>query len=147
MLLPLSIAGRQHAPPLSQVVALLHTAAVVFVAAPVRADNEDVADQANRYLVTPLVSNNQAPLPSKIQTSGNAWGVAFSPAGSPFWVADNAAGLSFSITATVRSQPAGGVSGQDPRTAVPGTNPDRHCFEPTTGFLVFRDANAGRVYL
>ena len=49
----------------------------------------------NRYVVTNLVSNI-AKLGGKVIDPNlkNAWGVAFTPAASPFWIADNAAGLS-----------------------------------------------------
>jgi len=57
--------------------------------APVAAD--DSHPDRNAYVVTPLVSNlsgaaHQDPV---LQ---NAWGIAFSPAGSPFWVNDNVTG-------------------------------------------------------
>ena len=55
----------------------------------VRAD-----DQRNAYVVTNLVSD--LPNTATVQDPNlkNAWGVAFSPAASPFWIADNANGLS-----------------------------------------------------
>lgn len=54
--------------------------------------NAQDASQPNAYKVTLLVSD----LPGAAVTDmrlKNAWGVAFSPAGSPFWVNDNATGL------------------------------------------------------
>ena len=55
----------------------------------VRADNK-----RNAYVVTNLVSD--LPNTATVQDPNlkNAWGVAFSPAGSPFWISDNAAGRS-----------------------------------------------------
>jgi uncharacterized protein (TIGR03118 family) len=44
----------------------------------------------NAYTVTPLVSDT----PSSDPVLQNAWGVAFSPSGSPFWISDNATGCS-----------------------------------------------------
>ncbi|RQS72019.1 TIGR03118 family protein [Burkholderia sp. Bp8963] len=44
------------------------------------------------YVVTPLVSNLAGAAPKVDRVLQNAWGVAFSPAGSPFWVNDNATG-------------------------------------------------------
>ncbi|KVG67710.1 hypothetical protein WJ33_24290 [Burkholderia ubonensis] len=44
------------------------------------------------YVVTPLVSNLVGSAPKVDPVLQNAWGVAFSPAGSPFWVNDNATG-------------------------------------------------------
>jgi uncharacterized protein (TIGR03118 family) len=58
----------------------------------VRADDGDSHGQQNAYVVTPLVSD----LPGAKVTDPNlknAWGVAFTPAASPFWIADNANGL------------------------------------------------------
>jgi uncharacterized protein (TIGR03118 family) len=50
------------------------------------------ADDA--YVVTPLVSNLAGGAPNVDRVLQNAWGIAFSPAGSPFWVNDNATGCS-----------------------------------------------------
>ena len=50
------------------------------------------ADDA--YVVTPLVSNVAGAAPKVDRVLQNAWGIAFSPAGSPFWVNDNATGCS-----------------------------------------------------
>jgi uncharacterized protein (TIGR03118 family) len=58
------------------------------------AGDGDFGGHRNAYEVTPLVSDiggNAAALDPVLQ---NAWGVAFTPAGSPFWVNDNAAGCS-----------------------------------------------------
>ncbi len=58
------------------------------------ADDGDFGGHRNGYAVTPLVSDiggDAAVLDPVLQ---NAWGVAFSPAGSPFWVNDNATGCS-----------------------------------------------------
>src|ERR1700745_402268 len=50
------------------------------------------ADDSHSYTVPPLVSNLSGA--KRDQVLQNAWGVAFSPAGSPFWVNDNATGCS-----------------------------------------------------
>ncbi|MEX3638262.1 TIGR03118 family protein [Paraburkholderia sp. BR14320] len=50
------------------------------------------ADDA--YVVTPLVSNVAGAAPKVDGVLQNAWGIAFSPAGSPFWINDNATGCS-----------------------------------------------------
>jgi uncharacterized protein (TIGR03118 family) len=73
-----------------QLAAALVTAAVACTVA--YADN-DLHGERDAYAVTPLVSNlagaaNQDPV---LQ---NAWGIAFTPSGSPFWVNDNATGCS-----------------------------------------------------
>jgi uncharacterized protein (TIGR03118 family) len=69
--------------------------AVAAVSATVTcAADEMHVDQRNAYVATPLVSDitgGAAVLDPVLQ---NAWGVAFSPAGSPFWVNDNVTGCS-----------------------------------------------------
>jgi uncharacterized protein (TIGR03118 family) len=64
-------------------------AMAVSTATAARAD-----DQGNAYVVTNLVSD--LPNTAAVQDPNlkNPWGVAFSPAASPFWIADNANGLS-----------------------------------------------------
>lgn len=68
--------------------------AVNLITAPtVRADGSGFFGQQNAYIITPLVSD----LPGAKVTDPNlknSWGVAFSPGASPFWVSDNATGLS-----------------------------------------------------
>jgi uncharacterized protein (TIGR03118 family) len=60
----------------------------------VRADDaNDQGQGPNRYVVTILTSD----LPGAPNTDAvlqNAWGVAFTPGASPFWIADNATGCS-----------------------------------------------------
>jgi hypothetical protein len=51
-------------------------------------------DQLDRYLVTNLVSDIAGIALNTDPVLQNAWGVAFTPAASPFWVADNATGCS-----------------------------------------------------
>jgi uncharacterized protein (TIGR03118 family) len=46
------------------------------------------------YVVTPLVSNVAGAAPKVDGVLQNAWGIAFSPAASPFWINDNATGCS-----------------------------------------------------
>jgi uncharacterized protein (TIGR03118 family) len=71
-------------PPIAIVLAL------VLGAVGSRAD-DDQDDLRNAYTVKPLVSDlTGAPVQDPVLQ--NAWGVAFTPAGSPFWVADNATG-------------------------------------------------------
>ena len=58
------------------------------------ADDGGSGRHRNAYAVTPLVSDisaNAAVLDPVLQ---NAWGVAFTSSGSPFWVNDNATGCS-----------------------------------------------------
>src|SRR5713226_7351019 len=72
---------------------LTHTAVIaisVIAATAVRADDQD---QANRYVVTKLTSDisGAANTDPVLQ---NAWGVAFTPGASPFWIADDDTGCS-----------------------------------------------------
>ena len=59
-------------------------------APPVRADDE----HPNAYLVSRLTSDIAGAAANLDPVLQNAWGVAFSPAGSPFWINDNATGCS-----------------------------------------------------
>ena len=70
----------------SAVIALLSITAVA------RAD--DGRDHHSAYIVTPLVSDLKGAAANQDPVLQNAWGVAFTPAGSPFWIADNATGCS-----------------------------------------------------
>ena len=58
------------------------------------AQEGEAAGHRNAYAITPLVSDvaGQAAMQDKVLQ--NAWGVAFTPAGSPFWVNDNVTGCS-----------------------------------------------------
>jgi hypothetical protein len=66
----------------------------VIAASAARADDKDRDNEANRYKVTKLVSDIKGEAPNFDPVLQNAWGVAFSPAASPFWVSDNATGCS-----------------------------------------------------
>jgi uncharacterized protein (TIGR03118 family) len=56
-----------------------------------RADDQD-HDKPNRYVITNLDSDLTGAAAVQDTLLQNSWGVAFSPAGSPFWIADNATG-------------------------------------------------------
>ena len=71
---------------------VLVTAVCVTGATVVRADDEDQGREANRYVRNDLVSNIPIKGAAIDQILRNAWGVAFSPGASPFWIADNASG-------------------------------------------------------
>jgi len=58
------------------------------------AAEDDSRAQRNAYVVGPLVSNVSGRATVQDTVLQNAWGVAFTPAGSPFWVNDNATGCS-----------------------------------------------------
>ena len=113
--------------------------AAIFAASPARAGDADRSDQANRYVVTPLVSDQSG---AKVQDPNlkNAWGVAFSPAGSPFWIADNATGLSTLYNGDgtiVNLLPAGTSPVKIPGPGGPGTGtPTGIVWNPARGFVV-----------
>jgi uncharacterized protein (TIGR03118 family) len=78
---------------------ILKTVAAAFVtiavgAATVRADDDEFREGRGAYLVTPIVSNLAHSAATQDSVLQNAWGIAFSPAGSPFWVNDNQTGCS-----------------------------------------------------
>jgi uncharacterized protein (TIGR03118 family) len=70
------------------------TAICVVTATAARADDGDSHGQQNAYVMTPLVSDLAGKATFQDQVLQNSWGVAFTPAGSPFWIADNATGCS-----------------------------------------------------
>ncbi len=74
--------------------ALRYTALIVLAAASTltRAAEDDSSVPRNAYVVAPLVSNVAGSATVHDPVLRNAWGVAFSPAGSPFWVNDNGTG-------------------------------------------------------
>jgi uncharacterized protein (TIGR03118 family) len=126
-------------------------AITVIAATAVRADDGNRENEGNRYVVTNLVSDIAA-LGGRVIDPNlkNAWGVAFTPAASPFWIADNANGLStlYDGNGTIVSlaSPSGGVTIPCPPTAGLGSNcptfaaPTGLVWNPTTstttGFLV-----------
>src|SRR6266849_4441437 len=71
---------------------LVPIAAIGFLALAAIARADDDRDQKNAYVTTPLVSNLKGAAAVQDPVLQNAWGVAFTPAGSPFWIADNATG-------------------------------------------------------
>jgi uncharacterized protein (TIGR03118 family) len=73
------------------------TALCLTIASAARADDGGVGFRlgaGNRYAVTPLVSDLAGKAKFQDPVLQNSWGVAFSPAASPFWIADNATGCS-----------------------------------------------------
>ena len=70
-------------------------AGIAIAAAPLAtARADDDSREHNAYQVTPLVSNLAGHAAMQDPVLQNAWGIAFSPAGSPFWVNDNHTGCS-----------------------------------------------------
>ena len=79
-----------------QLIRQLGAAAVIAVAASsiAIAGDHDSRGERDAYAVTRLVANLAGRAAMQDPILQNAWGVAFSPAGSPFWVNDNATGCS-----------------------------------------------------
>lgn len=86
-----------------------------------------MAAPPNAYVVTPLVSD-QAGAPVRDKNLKNAWGVAFSPSGSPFWISDNVTGKSTlydgkgapsSLIVTIPCPAKSGEGSSCPKTAAP----------------------------
>jgi uncharacterized protein (TIGR03118 family) len=69
-------------------------AVAVTGATAVRADDDGFKIQRNAYVVNNLVSDQKDAANFQDPVLRNAWGVAFTPGASPFWVADNASGCS-----------------------------------------------------
>jgi uncharacterized protein (TIGR03118 family) len=99
----------------------------------------------NAYIVTPLVSNLAGQAPVQDTNLQNAWGVAFTPAASPFWIADNNTGLStlydgdgaiVPLVVTIPCPPAAGQGSSCPASAAPTGMVWNPTTSPTTGFLV-----------
>ena len=133
------------------------TAFIAFAvsAAPaVRADDGHHDGDDNRYVVTNLVSDIATPGGHVIDPNlRNAWGVAFSPGASPFWIADNAAGLATlydgdgtivniaGVTPVTIPCPAKAGQGSNcPKTA----SPTGVVWNPTSAFLVPGTTTASR---
>jgi uncharacterized protein (TIGR03118 family) len=101
--------------------------------------------QQNAYVVTPLVSDQMDKAPIVDPNLKNAWGVAFTPAASPFWIADNNTGLSTlydgagniqSLVVTIPCTPSPGQGSSCPATAAPTGMVWNATTSTTTGFLV-----------
>jgi len=73
---------------------LTAAALVALTAAASIAQADEDGHARNAYVVTPLVSNLPGAAANHDPVLQNAWGVAFSPSGSPFWVNDNVTGCS-----------------------------------------------------
>jgi uncharacterized protein (TIGR03118 family) len=86
------------------------------------AGDDDSRRERDAYVVTPLVSNLSGHAEHVDAVLQNAWGIAFSPAGSPFWVNDNATGCSTLYDGTGVKVTALQVSIPLPGNIVPATS-------------------------
>src|ERR1700682_6557260 len=73
---------------------LMQMAALIAIAGTATAVNADALEDGDAYTVALLVSNVACAPAKQDKVLQNAWGVACSPAGSPFWVNDNVTGCS-----------------------------------------------------
>lgn len=71
---------------------LVPTAVIGLLTLTAAARADDDNDHRNAYVVTSLVSDLKGAAAFQDPVLQNAWGVTFTPAGSPFWIADNATG-------------------------------------------------------
>jgi uncharacterized protein (TIGR03118 family) len=112
-----------------------------------------VADPPTRYQITRLTSDISGVAANTDPVLQNAWGITFTPSGSPFWIADNATGCSTLYDGTGIPQPQPTPlkvkiplpGGKIPATAcvhaTQNTSPTPAAptglvFNPTTAFLV-----------
>jgi uncharacterized protein (TIGR03118 family) len=111
----------------------------------VRADDDGSDRQQNAYLVTPLVSDLAGKAAVQDPNLKNAWGVAFTPAASPFWIADNANGLAtlydgdgtiVPLVVTIPCPPKAGQGSSCPQFSSPNGLVWNPTTSTTTGFLV-----------
>src|SRR5262249_34122530 len=122
-----------------------------FTGLAARAD--DGSDPPNRYMVNRLTSDLPGVAQNTDSVLQNAWGVAFTPGASPFWVADNATGCSTLYDGTGLPQPQptplrvkiplpGNVVPDtacqmvDPKNPPTNAAPTGIVWNPTTAFLV-----------
>jgi uncharacterized protein (TIGR03118 family) len=86
------------------------------------ADDDNPRRERDTYEVTVLTSNLAGHAAVRDPVLQNAWGIAFSPAGSPFWVNDNATGCSTLYDGTGAKITALQVSIPLPGNVVPATS-------------------------
>ena len=111
----------------------------VAVAGLARADDMGSGTGPNAYVVTNLVSDLPGIATVQDPNLKNAWGLAFTPAGSPFWINDNARGLATlyqgdGSIVTIAPSPPGGVIIPGPNGSPPGfvAAPTGIVWNPTT---------------
>jgi uncharacterized protein (TIGR03118 family) len=90
--------------------------AVITTIAAARGD-----DDRGAYAVVPLTSNLPNVAPNQDPVLQNAWGVAFTPGASPFWISDNATGCSTLYDGA--GVPAGGPPPRKVAIPLPGGVP------------------------
>ncbi len=118
---------------MSQIIRQLAAAAVIAIAASslAAAGDDDSRRERDAYKVTPLVSNLAGHAAMQDPVLQNAWGIAFTSGGSPFWVNDNATGCSTLYDGTGVKITALQVSIPLPGNFVPATA--CHANDPNNG--------------
>ncbi|HEX4387520.1 MAG TPA: TIGR03118 family protein [Steroidobacteraceae bacterium] len=101
---------------------LAATAMIAIAVTSTAIAGDDDPRQRDAYVVTALVSNLAGHAAARDPVLQNAWGVTFSPAGSPFWVNDNATGCATLYDGTGAKVTALQVSIPLPGNLVPGTS-------------------------
>jgi uncharacterized protein (TIGR03118 family) len=102
---------------------------LLTLTAAARADDDN--DHRNAYVVTPLVSDLKDKAAVQDPVLQNSWGVTFTPAGSPFWIADNDTGCATLydgdgtiVSVQVKIPLPGGIVPQtDCKPVTPNTSP------------------------
>jgi len=96
---------------------------IAFAAASIAIAGDDNSPrERDAYVVTALTSNLAGHAAAQDAVLQNAWGIAFTPAGSPFWVNDNATGCSTLYDGTGAKITALQVSIPLPGNVVPVTS-------------------------
>ena len=96
-------------------------------------DGESQDNRPNRYLVTSLTSDQPGVATNTDPVLRNAWGVAFTPAASPFWVSDNATGCSTLYDGAGVPQPVPPATALRVKIPLPGGDVSTACmpFDPS----------------
>lgn len=134
-----------HARKALSVIALIFAAASVGIVRPAHASD---------FQVNSIVTDDQANLtalgfsaaPTEDPNLVNPWGVSFTPTTSPFWISDNAMGLSSLYRATgVQASPPSPVPIAPPNLAPANFTPapTGQVNNPTTGFVISNGPNSG----
>jgi uncharacterized protein (TIGR03118 family) len=122
---------------------LVPVAIIAFAVSSMTAIRADA--QQNAYIITSLVSNLAGKAAVQDPNLQNAWGVAFTPAASPFWISDNNSGLStlydgngtiVPLVVTIPCPPTAGQGSSCPASAAPTGIVWNPTTSATTGFLV-----------
>ncbi len=119
-------------------------AAAVAAIAVAGATAAPAGSPTNAY-VAKVLTSNQPGAPVKDPNLQNAWGVAFSPSGSPFWISDNNSGLStlydgngtiIPLVVTIPCPTKAGEGSSCPKSAAPTGIIWNPTTSPTSAFLV-----------